>query len=380
VTTPSAEPLDCAYWRSGRCRSCTVIETPYPRQLAEKDRSARTRVPRIPNGAWLPPHPSAPEHFRNKAKLVVGGRRGSVTVGILDDRRHGVDLRDCPLHEHGLRAAIHAVADVVDSLDLIPYDVPARRGELKYVLLTWSPDGELMLRFVLRSRRHLARIRDNLDDIRGMVPAARVVSVNLHPEHKAVLEGDEETVLTEEATLAMRVNDVTLQLGVRSFFQTNTAVAAALYRTARQWSAQLGIATVGDLFCGVGGFAHHLTAPGRRVTGVEISAEAVDAARLGSGAPPPTFLAGDATAFLRDGPPPDLVVVNPPRRGITTLAADLERSRVRHLLYSSCSPASLAADLAAMPSLRPVRARLFDMFPQTGHSEILVLLTRAGAD
>jgi 23S rRNA (uracil747-C5)-methyltransferase len=379
VTTHSADLLDCAYWRSGRCRSCSIIETPYPRQLAEKDRSARTRVPQIPSGAWRPAHPSAPEHFRNKAKLVVGGRPGAVTVGILDDRRHGVDLRDCPLHEHGLRAAIHAVADVVDSLDLIPYDVPARRGELKYVLLTWSPDGELMLRFVLRSRRHLARIRDNLDGIGVMLPAARVVSVNLHPEHKAVLEGDEETVLTDEATLPMRVNDVTLQLGVRSFFQTNTAVAAALYRTARQWSAQLDIGTVGDLFCGVGGFAHHLTAPGRRVTGVEISAEAVGAARLGSGTPPPAFLCADATAFLRDCPPPDLVVVNPPRRGITTLAVDLERSGVRHLLYSSCSPASLAVDLAAMPSLRPVRARLFDMFPQTGHSEILVLLTRTGA-
>src|SRR5699024_9307835 len=125
-----------------------------------------------------------------------------------------------------------------------------------------------------------------------------------------------------------------------------------------------------------GGFAHHLAAEGRRVTGVEISAEAVAAARLTRTTPPPTFVAGDATAYLRRQTAPDLVVVNPPRRGIGSLATDLEQSATAHVLYSSCNAESLARDLLAMPSLRPVRARLFDMFPQTHHSEILVLLTR----
>jgi len=73
------------------------------------------------------------------------------------------------------------------------------------------------------------------------------------------------------------------------------------------------------------------------------------------------------------------VVVNPPRRGIgAPLAAMLEASAVRHVVYSSCNVDSLARDLAAMPSLQPVRARLFDMFPQTDHHEVLVLLERAG--
>ncbi len=71
------------------------------------------------------------------------------------------------------------------------------------------------------------------------------------------------------------------------------------------------------------------------------------------------------------------MVVNPPRRGTgPDLAAWLEGSGVRHLLYSSCNPTTLARDLAAMPSLRPVRARVFDMFPQTPHQEVLVLCTR----
>ena len=369
--------LECAYWEARRCRSCTLLETPYLRQLADKDAAARSLLPSVPVGVWDAPRASAPSHFRNKAKLVVGGTPGAVTLGILDARQHGVDLRDCPLHEEPLRDAVHAMADVLDRMRLVPYDVPSRRGELKYALLTHSPDGELMVRLVLRSRSHLDRIRSGLDDLRAALPAARVVSVNLHPEHKAVLEGEEEVVLTQERTLPFRVNELTLHLGVRSFLQTNTAVAEALYRTARDWTAALGVAAVADLYCGVGGFAHHLAAPGRQVTGVEISPEAVDAARLTRTAPPPAFVAGDATAYLRRQAAPELVVVNPPRRGIGSLATDLEMSATGHVLYSSCNAESLARDLLAMPSFRPVRARLFDMFPQTRHSEILILLTRA---
>ena len=75
------------------------------------------------------------------------------------------------------------------------------------------------------------------------------------------------------------------------------------------------------------------------------------------------------------------MIVNPPRRGIGAgLAAQLqaaaEAGTLTTLLYSSCNPATLAADLRRMPALRPVRARLFDMFPHTDHAEVLVLLTR----
>ena len=72
---------------------------------------------------------------------------------------------------------------------------------------------------------------------------------------------------------------VTLRLGPRSFFQTNTFVAEALYDQARTWVEALpDVRTIWDLYCGVGGFALHLAGPGREVLGVEVSADAIDAA------------------------------------------------------------------------------------------------------
>lgn len=369
--------MQCDYFDAGVCRSCALMGVPYPTQLADTQRSVAAALhAHVPDELWDAPFSGPEQAFRNKAKLVVGGTRDAMTFGILDVAGQGVDLRHCGLYEPALAAAVPVLADLVAGSGLVPYDVPRRQGELKHVLVTASPDGELMVRLVLRSPGQLNRVRELLPLVREALPGTRVVSVNLQPEHKAVLEGDEEVVLTESTTLPMRVNDVTLHLGVRSFFQTNTQVASALYRDARHWVEPLDIRSVVDLYCGVGGFAHHLSAPGRSVTGVEISAEAVAAARLTDTTPPPTFVTGDATAYLRESPAPDLVVVNPPRRGIASLAMDLEGSDVAHALYSSCNAASLAKDLDAMPSFRPVRARLFDMFPQTNHSEILVLLTR----
>ena len=141
-----------------------------------------------------------------------------------------------------------------------------------------------------------------------------------------------------------------------------------------------------DLYCGLGGFALHLARalPASRVTGVEVSAQAIDGAREGAEAAGADvrFLAADATAWAIEeaaGPagPPDIVVVNPPRRGLgPELASWLERSGVRDVLYSSCNPASLADDLAAMPSLRIVAGRYVDMFPHTEHAEVIVRLQR----
>lgn len=374
--------VQCHYYDAARCRSCTLIEQPYADQLAAKQERCRDLLAPFGPVDWLPPVASAESGFRNKAKLAVGGTVEQPTLGILDAGAAGVDLRDCGLYPASLRAALPVIADFVTLARLVPYDVPTRRGELKYVLVTESPAGELMVRFVLRSTESLSRLRKHLPLLLAALPRAVVVSANLQPEHKAVLEGDQEVVLTESSTLRMRVNEVDLHLRPQSFFQTNTEVAAALYRIGRDWVDATTPAGVWDLYCGVGGFALHVARPGRKVVGIETSAEAVASAehsRDDLGLTHVRFEAGDATQFaLAAGHAPDLVIVNPPRRGIgEELAGWLETSGVREVVYSSCNAASLARDLAAMPSLRPQRGRLLDMFPQTGHYEVIVALSRA---
>ena len=432
----------CPLHRSGSCRSCPHQDLPLADQLVRKHARVASVLARarVPDGVWLDPVASAPSRFRNKAKMVVCGTASAPVLGILGPDGRGVDLRRCPLHLREIERALPVLARAVARLRIRPYDVAARRGELKHVLVTASPDGDLMVRWVLRSDRHEAALRAELPRLREELGTLAVMSVNLQPVHQAIIEGEEERILTDDSPdgdrLLMRLRlgddgarradaghtgrggrggrtghtgrggpgaagagrpgpngrsrELPLLLPTRSFFQTNTAVAEALYTTAAAWAADLDEgAEVWDLFCGVGGFALALAGAdegadgGRRVLGVEVSAPAIAGARraaalMGLSAGRVRFEAGDARVLDPGrGAAPDLLVVNPPRRGIGAgLAGRIEASGVRRVLYSSCNPQSLARDLGAMPSLSVQRARLFDMFPHTDHAEVLVELVR----
>ncbi len=421
--------MQCPHYDAGRCRSCTLIQLDRPAQVAGKEAHVRELLAAYDGVTWLPAVTGAESGFRNKAKMVVTGTVDAPVLGIVGPpgpyAGRSVDLTDCGLYPAPLQAAFGPLAELVTRARLQPYDLSpatgpdgaapdggtsrrrkvtprdaARRGELKHVLVTLSPDGELMVRLVLRSTEAVARIRKHLPWLHSALPGLAVLSVNVQPAHAAVLEGEQEIVLTERETLPMRVDGITLHLRPQSFFQTNTEVAATLYRQARQWVDEVDPASLWDLYCGVGGFALHCAAPGRSVSGIELSAEAVASATATAGelaALPPDavvggrdaswwrdamrevrFSAGDATGFaLGTDTDPELVVVNPPRRGIgADLARRLETSDVGRVLYSSCRASTLARDLAEMPSLRPRRAVLLDMFPQTDHYEVLVLLER----
>ncbi|GGK99269.1 23S rRNA (uracil747-C5)-methyltransferase [Curtobacterium luteum] len=382
--------MQCDYFDRGVCRSCTLMGQPYADQVLDKEIRTRELLHDAVEAAggpgaveWLPAITSPESAYRNKAKMVVGGSVQHPTVGILDHRQRGVDLRHCGICTPGIQRALPVLARFIADAGLIPYDVAARRGELKFVLVTESPDGELMVRFVLRSEGQLPRLREHLAALRSVLPEAVVVTANLLPEHKAVTEGDREVLLTEQATLPMRMGDVTMHLRPQSFFQTNTVVAARLYEQATAWIDEVDPASMWDLYCGVGGFALHAARPGRAVTGIETSREAVRSAGQSAreaGLTDVRFAADDATEHaLRARPDavPELVVVNPPRRGIgVTLADWLEASSVDHVVYSSCNPVTLAKDLARMPSFRLDRVRVLDMFPQTGHLEAVTVLSR----
>ncbi|MFF8894863.1 methyltransferase domain-containing protein [Brevibacterium casei] len=386
--------LVCHYFEADRCRSCTLIETPHAQQITDKESWCRDVLAGHAPRTWLPAAAGPDHDFRNRAKLAVGGSAGAVTLGILDAEFDGVDLRDCGIQAPEIRAVIPVLADFLDDTGLDPYDVSARRGELKFVHVTAAPSGDLMVRFVVRSQFGLEVITARQDRLLAALPHATVVSVNLLPEHKAALEGDREVMLRGE-TLRMDLERVDLHLRPQSFFQTNTEVATRLYDQVASWVDEVAPRTLWDLYCGVGGFALWCAVPGderdrppRRVTGIEVSEQAIESARVSADelGVAVEFAAGDATEFAQsrladspqtDGDRPDCIIVNPPRRGIgATLSTTLEDSGVEHIVYSSCNPLTLAKDLDRMPSYVVEQARVFDMFPHTKHLEVAVLLRR----
>lgn len=398
--------MNCDYFTRGECLSCAHIETPYAEQVAQRQREVQQLLAPLSNAAdmhWLPAAASQTTEYRTKAKMAVGGTWQEPTLGLLDQEWQGVDLSDCPILHPSIRNVLPLLKQFIGDNKLQPYDVATRQGELKYILITADAAGDanpektgLLIRFVLRSRAYEALLRSRLVRLQSLIPQARVVTINLHPKHAALVEGDEELVLTDAHTMPLTVGDVQLHVGPRSFTQTNTEVAGELYRCVARWACtgvideatvaglcRQALGTLWDLYCGVGGFALHASQAGmKHVTGVEISHDAIEAAKtaaanlFGNAADiATTFIAGDATEWaMSQEQVPDVVIVNPPRRGIgQKLAQWINESGVRRLVYSSCNPKTLAKDLATMSNYRVLEGRLFDMFPHTSHAEVAVL-------
>ncbi|STT02438.1 23S rRNA (Uracil-5-) -methyltransferase rumB [Klebsiella pneumoniae] len=209
-----------------------------------------------------------------------------------------------------------------------------------------------------------------------------MITANIQPVHMAIMEGEQEIFFTEQQALGEVFNEgAAVDPPRKSFFQTNPAVASRLYATARDWVRALPVQHMWDLFCGVGGFGLHCATPTMRLTGIEIAPEAIACARQSAaqlGLSNLHFQALDSTQFAtHEADAPQLVLVNPPRRGIGAELCDyLSRMAPPYIIYSSCNARTMATDIARLSGYRVERVQLFDMFPHTAHYEVLTLLVR----
>lgn len=396
--------VDCSYFDAGQCRSCTLLPVPMgTRVSAQQAEVAELLAPFWDTGQhWLAPVVGPESGFRIKVKMVVAGTAEHPTLGILDDDGAGIDLTDCPLYPESIHTVIRTLPWLIKRAQIPPYNVRKRRGQLKHVIVTAGDDNRVMLRFVLASRSALLRIQEHLPAFMDACEGVEVfsASANINPIHTAIIEGEEEIGLHGPQWLPVTQGRVQLKVRPQSFVQTNTVVASGLYEQVREWVSAAEVAassngphlTVWDLFCGVGGFALHVAGPGRQVTGVEVAPAAVESARdvareLAHGAERNAageddlglnFICADAAQWARQQTQvPDVLIVNPPRRGMgEDMAGWVEQSGIPNVIYSSCNPRTLAADLKIMPGYKIEQARFLDMFPHTSHAEVVVRLAR----
>ncbi len=391
--------ISCKHYQEGACRSCTTLTIPYLQQVAQKEQILRDLLtPFLTKCEWQKSCLSPATHFRNKAKMVVNGSVECPILGILPqpfDSKTAVDLCDCPLYPIEFKNIFVVLKDFIARAGLVPYNVAKNKGELKYILLTQSQKTQkLMLRFVLRSEAKRTLIERELPKLLMRLPQLEVVSLNIQPKNAAILEGEQEILLTSTPFLLEYFNQIPLFIRPQGFFQTNPKVAAELYAMAAKWIDEWldkritlnACCEVWDLFCGSGGFGLHVAKMltkkySIKLTGIEISASAIECAKRSAtqlNLQNVNFQALDVAHFdFVNQRRPDVVIVNPPRRGIgEKVVAFLEKLQPTMILYSSCNAQTMVQDFARLPSYHLTKVQLFDMFPHTSHYEVLAFLQK----
>jgi 23S rRNA (uracil1939-C5)-methyltransferase len=374
------------------CEACPFIAFDYEAQRAWKREMVTEALSRSGVlGDLSVPLPLAPArtiNYRNSAKLAIGGRSATPLIGIYRPRSHELlDIGRCPLHHPLINRIAAVVREGIQRQHVAIYSPRTGNGILRYLAVRVSEADNRALVVLVTAYRSFNELHHLSRYLTERVPEVAVVVQNVNPSSGNVIFGEQDYFLTRQRSIGDTIGSTRFTISPRSFFQVNNGGAELIYGTVRDWAALGGSERVLDLYCGVGGISLYLAPSARSVTGVEYSEAAVrDAesnARLNR-VSNCTFVQGDTAELLEElleeGERFDLAVLNPPRKGCDARVVDrLVRLAPQRIIYVSCSPESLARDLAQLARHGYVIGRVqpVDMFPQTPHVETVVLLQRS---
>jgi len=382
------EEAECAYYRAGSCSSCGLLANSPGTRLEAKLALFRSTLQSFNLGHVTTNPPVTvkhPWHSRHKVKMSVSGSTTDPVIGITRQDTTSIDLVDCALSAAPIASLLHYLRTLISTYSLTPYDIERRTGELKHIIvMTTSNDDQAIVRFILRSSEAISRLSKAVGPMQKAFPWITAVSANIQPLPAAILEGPDETILTENAYIREHFGSLPLYLAPQSFMQVTPEIAKKLYQHASEFVLKIKPSTLLDLFCGVGGFSLSVAPQCGEVIGVELSAQAIECARRSAqelGYANVSFHAYDVDKFLATTFPlrnPEVVLVNPPRRGLSAATiAYLHRVTPIHILYSSCNPETFCRDVQNLSSHYEIeQVTPFDMFPMTKHWEVFGVLNK----
>lgn len=397
---PGAIDSPCPHF--GLCGGCTYLSLPYNAQLELKEGQVRRLLDRAlekQKTEWeflgIKGSPRALE-YRNKMEFTFGDeyKDGPLSLGM---HKRGsfhdvVTVDGCRLVDEDYRRILLLT---VDRLGELPYfHRMTHKGFLRHLLVRKAAKtGEILVALVTSSQlsnnaanKLIETWKDELLDELGeaLVGVLHVINDSVAD----VVKADHTKLLYGRDYINEELLGLSFRISPFSFFQTNSLGAEVLYQTARDFigdltKGQSPESVIFDLYSGTGTIAQLMAPVARKVIGVEIVEEAVEAARMNAelnGLENCEFIADDvltALDYIKERP--DYIILDPPRDGINPKALKkILDYQVASMVYISCKPTSLARDLEAflLSGYEVKKVCLVDMFPNTGHVETVVLLSQ----
>lgn len=381
VLTPSPQRVEPPCPVYAYCGGCLLQHASYAEQLALKKNIVSDALKRIAKiDVNVADTIGAPNclGYRNRVSYHVNFDEKDIRLGFYSSRsRNFVSAPTCPL-------AAPPIAKLAKRLPEILQPYYSSLSPLREVVLRINSSGEQML-LTLVADQPLTHAAEMVKDICAAEPAiASVWECTGRPVFS--IYGDKWRLLAGERFLAEQLCGVALQLSPATFTQVNPAQTEVLYRLVAEMAELDGTETVWDLYSGAGTIALYLAGYAASIIGVESYPPAVDDALRNAklnGIGNCRFINGPAEKILpqlvQEGAAADLAVLDPPRAGCDSAVLEaLLSAAPQRIIYVSCAPATLARDLRILcaGAYTIQRVQPVDMFPQTGHVESIVLLSK----
>ena len=393
-TSPQETADVCPHF--GRCGGCTYQSLDYSAQLELKEKQVKEILDNAINGEYqFDGIIGSPvnEHYRNKMEFSFGDevKDGELALGL--HKRNStydiVTVDGCRIIHDDFCKILMCTLEYFKERNVRYLHKLTHEGYLRHLLVRRTyKTGQILVDLVTTTQE--------THDLDGWKKALLNLSLEgeiagiLHTNNDSLADAvvnDSTELLYGKAYIEEELLGLKFKISPFSFFQTNSLGAEVLYSKAREYIGTTKDKVVFDLYSGTGTIAQILAPVAKKVVGVEIVKEAVDAAvenaRL-NGLINCEFIADDVLKALDNiEDTPDLIMLDPPRDGINPKAlSKIIDYGVNNIVYISCKPTSLARDLQMLQErgYRVKKACLIDLFPGTYHVESVVLLSQQKAD
>ena len=373
-----------------RCGGCDFWHLRYPAECRIKAQRVTDALNRI-GGQNLPlvaltPAPTC-EGYRNKAQFPVAMGKTGIEAGFFEKGTHNVvPVEHCRIQPACAEQARSAVLRYARRWSVPAYDETARTGLLRHIYVRHAEATEQVLVCLVVNGERLPHEDDLVDTLRKAVPGLRSVVLNTNTRSGNAVLGETMRTLWGDDAIEDILCGLRFRISPRSFYQVNRTQAERLYGKALAAAGLTGTETVLDLYCGTGTITLCLARQAKRAVGVELVEAAIrdaqeNARRNGIGNA--EFFCADAgqaaQRLCAAGETPDVIVVDPPRKGCDSVCLDtIVRMQPKRVVYVSCDSATLARDVKYLDErgYAVERVRCCDMFGMSGHVETVALLSQ----
>ena len=387
--SPTEIDSPCPHY--GICGGCEFQTLPYEAQLKMKEAQVRALLepvcPEIPFEGIVP----SPVHteYRNKMEFSFGDayKGGPLSLGM---HKRGsfydiVEVGSCQIVDEDFRQILTCTLEHFKEAGVPFFQKMRHEGYLRHLLVRKAVKTQEILVDLITSTQMEVDLQPWVEKLLALSLKGKFAGI-LHTKNDSLADAvrnDGTETLYGQDFFYEELLGLKFKISPFSFFQTNSLGAEVLYAKARDYIGDTKDQVVFDLYSGTGTIAQILAPVAKKVVGVEIVEEAVEAAKVNAslnGLSNCEFLAGDVLKVLDDiDEKPDFIVLDPPRDGIHPKALEkIIHYGVDRMIYISCKPTSLARDLVVLQECgyQVEKCCCVDMFPSTGNVETVALLSR----
>ncbi len=394
IIEKSADRVDPVCPVSSRCGGCVYRHISYNSELKIKHKKvydAVTRIGKVDGGKVkniVGAYDDGIDRYRNKAQIPVGlSKSGKVEMGFYSRHSHRIaPCDDCLLSPEIFTQISDTFKEFITKYSYLVYNEEKHKGKIRHLYLRIGErTGEVMVCFVVNGRR-FDHQEELFNSITEKYPEVKSIVINVNKAKTNVILGNENITVFGKDSITDELCGLRFELSPLAFYQVNRTQAQRLYEKAREYAELSGDEVLIDLYCGTGTIGLSMAKSCKELIGVEIIDKAIENAKVNAennGITNARFICGDAekaaAELEKEGVKPDVVIVDPPRKGLTPELIDtIAQMNPQRVVYVSCDPATLGRDLKLFEKLQYSVKEItpFDLFPRTAHCESVAKLVR----